>query len=62
MLKLKLIFPMKIYQKKFCMKLQTNFKRVSNEIQKVLNDQKVGEIIREGFKIAIVGPTNVGKV
>ncbi len=34
---------------------------VLNEIQKILNDQKVGEIIREGFKIAIVGPTNAGK-
>ena len=26
-----------------------------------MNDQKVGETIREGFKIAIVGPTNAGK-
>jgi len=26
-----------------------------------LNDQKVGERIREGFKIAIIGPTNAGK-
>ena len=34
---------------------------VSNEIKKILDDQKVGEIIREGFKIAIVGPTNAGK-
>ena len=34
---------------------------VLNEIEKVLNDQKVGERIREGFKIAIVGPTNAGK-
>ena len=32
-----------------------------NEINKILNDQKIGEIIREGFKIAIVGPTNAGK-
>ena len=32
-----------------------------NEINKILDDQKVGEIIREGFKIAIVGPTNAGK-
>ena len=31
------------------------------EINKILNDQKIGEIIREGFKIAIVGPTNAGK-
>ena len=34
---------------------------VHKEIEKILNDQKVGEIIREGFKIAIVGPTNAGK-
>jgi len=34
---------------------------VLNEINKILNDQKVGEIIREGFKIAIVGQTNAGK-
>ena len=31
------------------------------KIKKILNDQKVGERIREGFKIAIVGPTNAGK-
>ena len=40
-------------------------KKVSTEvliqITKILNDQKVGETIREGFKIAIVGPTNAGK-
>ena len=34
---------------------------VINKIKKILNDQKVGERIREGFKIAILGPTNVGK-
>ena len=34
---------------------------ILNEINKILNDQKIGEIIREGFKIAIVGPTNAGK-
>ena len=34
---------------------------VFNEIKKILEDQKVGELIREGFKIAIVGPTNAGK-
>ncbi len=34
---------------------------VRKEIEKILNDQKVGERIREGFKIAIIGPTNVGK-
>ena len=34
---------------------------VLNKIKKILDDQKIGEIIREGFKIAIVGPTNAGK-
>ena len=34
---------------------------VSINIKKILDDQKVGERIREGFKIAILGPTNAGK-
>ena len=42
-------------------KIKTDSTDVLNEINKILNDQKVGEIIREGFKIAIVGPTNAGK-
>ena len=41
--------------------IKHNSVNVLNEINKILNDQKVGEIIREGFKIAIVGPTNAGK-
>ena len=42
-------------------KIKKDSSNVLNEINKILNDQKVGEIIREGFKIAIVGPTNAGK-
>jgi len=42
-------------------KIKKDTLNVLNEINKILNDQKVGEIIREGFKIAIVGPTNAGK-
>ncbi|MDB4189365.1 tRNA uridine-5-carboxymethylaminomethyl(34) synthesis GTPase MnmE [Candidatus Pelagibacter sp.] len=42
-----------------------NIKKISNEViinlKKILDDQKVGERIREGFKIAIIGPTNAGK-
>jgi tRNA modification GTPase len=42
-----------------------NIKKISNEvilnIEKILDDRKVGERIREGFKIAIIGPTNAGK-
>ena len=34
---------------------------IEKKIKKILDDQKVGEIIREGFKIAIIGPTNAGK-
>jgi len=42
-----------------------NIKKTSSEVQlsikKILEDQRVGERIREGFKIAIIGPTNAGK-
>ena len=41
--------------------IKSSSKKIKEEIQKLLDDQKVGERIREGFKIAIVGPTNVGK-
>ncbi len=34
---------------------------VLKNLEKILDDQKVGERIREGFKIAILGPTNAGK-
>ena len=42
-------------------KIKENSEEVSKKITKILDDQKVGEIIREGFKIAIIGPTNAGK-
>ena len=42
-------------------KIKVDALNIFNEIHKILDDQKVGEIIREGFKIAIVGPTNAGK-
>jgi tRNA modification GTPase len=42
-----------------------NIKKYSNEvlssIKKILDDKRVGERIREGFKIAIIGPANAGK-
>ena len=41
--------------------IHSETKSIKNEIDKILNDQKVGERIREGFKIAIIGPTNAGK-
>ena len=41
--------------------IKNNSDEAINKIKKILNDQKVGERIREGFKIAILGPTNAGK-
>ena len=34
---------------------------IIKELKKIINDQKVGERIREGFKVAIIGPANAGK-
>ena len=41
--------------------IHSETKSIKNEINKILNDQNVGERIREGFKIAIIGPANAGK-
>jgi tRNA modification GTPase len=41
--------------------IKKNSDDVIKRLKEILNDQKVGERIREGFKIAIVGPTNAGK-
>ncbi len=41
--------------------IKINSQKIRKEIEKILNDQKVGERIREGFKIAIIGPANAGK-
>ncbi len=41
--------------------IKTYSDEVIIKVKKILNDQKVGERIREGFKIAILGPTNSGK-
>jgi tRNA modification GTPase len=41
--------------------INNNSDEIIKKIKKILNDQKVGERIREGFKIAILGPTNAGK-
>ncbi len=57
----KIDFPDEDLPKKNLERIKKDSLDVINEIHKILNDQKVGEIIREGFKIAIVGPTNAGK-
>ena len=53
----KIDFPEEELPEENLKKIKQDSSNVLNEIQKILNDQKVGEIIREGFKIAIVGPT-----
>ena len=41
--------------------IKKNTNEVLKNIEEILDDQKIGERIREGFKIAILGPTNAGK-
>ena len=36
-------------------------KSIHSDISKIINDNKVGEKIRDGFRVSIVGETNVGK-
>ena len=57
----KIDFPEEDLPNNIIMKIQKTSNEVVKEIKKTLDDQKVGERIREGFKIAIVGPPNSGK-
>jgi len=57
----KIDFPDEDLSNNIIIKIQNISNSVLREIKKTLNDQKVGERIREGFKIAIVGPPNSGK-
>jgi len=57
----KIDFPEEDLPKKIISDAQKMLNNVLFEIKKTLDDQKVGERIREGFKIAIVGPPNSGK-
>ncbi len=41
--------------------IKKSLDEVLKNIENILDDQKIGEKIREGFKIAILGPTNAGK-
>ena len=57
----KIDFPEEDIPEENLKKIKQDSSDALKEINKILNDQKIGEIIREGFKIAIVGPTNAGK-
>ena len=58
----KIDFPEEDLPKNIIREIQKTSNNVLNEIKKTLNDQKVGERIREGFKIAIVGPTKFWQI
>jgi tRNA modification GTPase len=57
----KIDFPDEDLPKNIIREVQKTSNNVLIEIKKTLDDKKVGERIREGFKIAIIGPTNAGK-
>ena len=57
----KIDFPDESLPKKIITEVQKTSNSVLTEIKKTLDDQNVGERIREGFKIAIIGPPNSGK-
>ncbi len=57
----KIDFPDEDLPEKNLLEIKKISEEISQEIKKTLDDGKVGEKIREGFKIAIVGPSNAGK-
>jgi len=57
----KIDFPDEDLPENIIKEIQKTSNKVLVEIKKTLDDEKVGERIREGFKIAIVGPPNSGK-
>ena len=57
----KIDFPEEDLPEDISKSLKLNIGKIKNEIEKTLDDDKTGEIIREGFKVAIIGPPNVGK-
>ena len=57
----KIDFPDEDLPKNILKNIKIESEKIKLEIRQILNDSKVGERIREGFKIAIIGPTNAGK-
>ena len=57
----KIDFPDEDLPKDILSNIKKTTSDISTEIKKVLDDQRVGERIRDGFKIAILGPANAGK-
>src|SRR5210317_1182458 len=57
----KIDFPDEDLPNNILYEIKNSSNEVIKKIEKILNDQKVGERIRDGFKIAIIGPANAGK-
>ena len=57
----KIDFPEEDLPKNIFKEIEITSNSILVEIKKTLKDQNVGERIREGFKIAILGPPNSGK-
>ena len=57
----KIDFPEEDIPENVTANIKNEVENIEIEIKKILNDNKVGEKIRTGFKIAIVGPPNSGK-
>ena len=60
-LEAKIDFPDEDLPSNILKNIKINSEKVKHEIKTTLEDSKVGEKIREGFKIAIIGPSNAGK-
>ena len=57
----KIDFPDEDLPKDILKNIKIELEKIKLEIRQILDDSNVGERIREGFKIAIIGPTNAGK-
>ena len=57
----KIDFPEEDIPENVTANIKNEVENIEIEIKKILDDNKVGEKIRTGFKIAIVGPPNSGK-
>ena len=57
----KIDFPDEDLPKEILSSIKKKSDNIIHQMEETLQDNKVGEIIRNGFKIAIIGPPNVGK-
>ena len=46
---------------KILQEVQKSIKQIHNEIKKIIEDNKIGEKIRDGFRVSIIGEVNAGK-